>query len=140
MLKRQEITIFNNIKDKVTNMEDYIKFIIPNVYVDEQRGVNLKENGTLDVYNIYLSIPYTEMYKNIKEYKNLSNLEKQKFFTLEPKKTYIILGNSEINYSDYETKSEFLDAITNERSCLVQTVDERYHCSKSRWHIEVGAV
>ena len=65
MIYRQYITIYNSIKDSVTNTEDYIKFVIPNVYVDKQAGVNLKENGTLGVYSIYLSIPLSDSYKNI---------------------------------------------------------------------------
>lgn len=140
MLRRQTITIYNLIKDKITSQEDYNKIFVNNVYVDEQAGTNLKEIGVLDKYNVYFSIPYTEKYKNIKEYVNIPNYDKINFFTLQPKKTYIILGECPLNYSDFESKSDFLDALSTYRQYLVQTVDERYHGSKSRWHIEVGAV
>ena len=53
MLRRQTITIYNLIKDKMTSQEDYNKIFVNNVYVDEQAGTNLKEIGVLDKYNVY---------------------------------------------------------------------------------------
>lgn len=140
MLNRQTITIYNNIKDNLTSQETYQKEIIKNVYVEEQSGRNLKETGLLDIYNVYLSIPYSKRYKYYKEFKLIPNYDKENYYTIEPKKTIIIIGECNLQYSDFESKSEFLENLNSYKKYIVQTVDEKFHCSRRLWHIEVGGV
>lgn len=139
MLNKETITIFNYVSEG--SNESYVKTVINNVFVEYQEGTNLKQYGTLDKYKVYLSIPFDNKYTNIVDYKKLSFSEKLLHYTLEAKKTYIVIGDCPLNYEDFNKKYDFLNELTTSyKYVMVATVDERCHCSKNLWHIEVGAV